>query len=88
MKSVDKLKNGWFIKDAKNGTSAVSGSPSHHRAPTATQTEATKSNTRHLIAEGCALEIISVNLRSKAFKSSHATCSRDIAKSKVGNNSK
>ena len=88
MKSVDKLKNGWFIKDAKNGTSAVSGSPSHHRAPTATQTEATKSNTRHLIAEGCALEIISVNLRSKAFKSSHATCSRDIAKFKVGNNSK
>ena len=32
----------------------------------------------YLIADGCAEDIISVSLRSKAFKSSQATCSSDI----------
>ena len=35
MNTVERLKNGWFISDAKNGTSAVWGSPSHHKAPQA-----------------------------------------------------
>ena len=45
---ADELKNGWFIKDAKNGTSAVSGSPSQYTAPTATHNEVTRSKIRHL----------------------------------------
>jgi len=75
---ADELKNGWFIKDAKNGTSAVSGSPSQYTAPTATHNEVTRSKIRHLIADGCAEDIISVSLLSNAFKSSQATCSNDI----------
>ena len=37
----------------------------------------------YLIADGCAEDIISVNLRSNAFRSSQATCSNDIFKTKT-----
>ena len=43
-----------------------------------TQTEATRRRTRHRMAEGCALEIISVKRLSNAFKSSQATLQQII----------
>ena len=48
IKSVDRLKKGWFIKESKNDTSAVVGSPNQQHAPTATHTEVTSNKILHL----------------------------------------
>ena len=52
MKAVATEKNGWFINEATNETSAVNGSPNQKKAPMATHTEVTNNNTLHLKAAG------------------------------------
>ncbi len=69
-------KYGCRAREAPKETSAVSGSPSQERAPTATQTEDTRRTTRHRRAPGWEEEMISVRRRSKAFRSSQATWKR------------
>merc|ERR1719352_2168541 len=76
MARLERENQGCSQRDVRNDTWAVAGSPNQYTAPTATQTDTTTNTNLHLSAVGWLDNIISVNLRSNAFRSSQATCSK------------
>lgn len=73
-----KVKKRWLRSDWTNVTSCVMGSVSQRYAPRAVLAAIITRTILHLVVAGCSLAMTSVNRRSKAFKSSHAVCSRDM----------
>lgn len=78
-----KVKKRWLRSDWTNVTSCVMGSVSQRYAPKAVLAAIITRTILHLVVAGCSLAMTSVKRRSKAFKSSHAVCSRDMLSVKI-----
>ena len=76
MVRLEREKSGWSQREVRKETWAVAGSLIQYKAPTAAHIDTKVRMSRHLNAPGFVCEITSVNLRSNAFKSSQATCSK------------